>query len=351
MKRLFSFALFFIIPCATAYAASPFLRDLQYGSGDADVARLQEFLRAREFYAYPESHGNYDYITRGSVIRFQLANYIWPATGDFSGKTRKEANTQISIPPPAEKKLLFNAEKNISYTAPGSNEKNEILTPPTPADSATSTYFNVIKLQRFAGRYSDPNRELVTISNISHSESVAVTGWTITTSRGIRITVPMAYDIPGMLDSHPKVIVLPPGGSATLSSGKQEKYPAFRENICTGYFKEQTTFSPTIQSSCPRPNTSELLYLDDKCLETIPKIRRCATPTNEHLFAQSSACTAYMIQNLSYAGCVRNHRTTDAFYRNYWRIWLGRDTELYRNLHEVITLRDLTGKVVDERKY
>jgi len=133
--------------------------------------------------------------------------------------------------------------------------------------------------------------------------------------------------------------------------GKQEKYSAFRENICTGYFTEHTNFTPSISKQCPQPDTFDLLYLGDKCIATIDKIPRCTIPTATHFFAQSSECSSYMIQNFTYAGCVRNYRNDEDFYENQWYVWLNRDTELFRNIHETLLLRDAAGKFVDGQQY
>ncbi|TSC79842.1 MAG: hypothetical protein G01um101429_369 [Parcubacteria group bacterium Gr01-1014_29] len=418
MMKKVSILAFVLTAIFALKAQAQFTRDLAPGlRNNLDVVRLQEFLRAEGFFAYPESTGNYFTVTEGAVLRFQLTHGITPANGVFNALTRKKTNTLLSAQKPSpelfETELFmrdlffglrndsdvvrlqetlrarghfshpestgnyfsltgeavrsYQAQKRIvpadgSFTALTRAYLNQdiltatdlpdesTLADPLPK-TATSTFYKKITIASFSGRSTDPNSETVVIRNRSRDESILVTGWYIETSKGSRITIPQTYDIPGLLDSPLRPITLPPSGKLTIAAGKQEKYPTFRENICTGYFNEQTKFKPAISKKCPRPDTNELLYLDDKCLNNLKKIASCTIPTQSQFFAQSSDCSTYMIGHLTYAGCVRDHRNDKKFYLDSWRVWLGRDTELFRNTHEIITLRDSTGLFVDERKY
>lgn len=401
-----------------AQTSAVFTRDLAPGlRNDLDVVRLQKFLRAEGFFAYPESTGNYLAITEGAVLRFQLTHGITPAKGVFNALTRKKANTLLAAQKPSpelfEMELfvrdlsvglrndsdvvrlqeILRALGHFSYPESTGNyfsltvdavrsyQKQKHIVPATgsftavtraylnqdiltasdlPDEStladplpktATSTFYKKIAIASFSGRSTDPNSETVVIRNRSRDESILITGWYIETSKGSRIIIPQTHDIPGLLDSSLGPLTLPPSGKLTIAVGRQEKYPAFRENICTGYFKEQTKFKPAISKKCPRPDTNELLYLNDKCLNTLKKIASCTMPTQSQFFAQSSDCSTYMIEHLTYAGCIRDHRKDKKFYLDSWYVWFGRDTELFRNTHEIITLRDSNGLFVDERNY
>ncbi|OGZ46638.1 MAG: hypothetical protein A3J54_01215 [Candidatus Ryanbacteria bacterium RIFCSPHIGHO2_02_FULL_45_13b] len=413
---LFLFITLFLIP-RTLYAAEPFGRDLSWGlRNDADVRRLQIYLRDEGLYAYPEITGNYFSVTKAAVTAFQKAQRIRPADGAVSGKTRirfnevykpKVSSTVVSSPIflrdlsyglradldvarlqdflrdkglfthsestgnyftvtadavtqyQFEKKIpqsgsfdtLTRAYVNLDILASASvtaDASTQVLPAPT---IATSTFYKLIDISIFSGKNTNPLSERVTLTNRSKSESISVTGWEFETSLGTRFIIPSAYNLPGVLDALLGPIVLPPGGKLRITVGKQEKYSAFRENICTGYFVEQTKFTPSISKQCPETDSFDLLYLGDKCIATIDKVPRCTIPTETHFFAQSSECSSYMIQNLSYAGCVRNNRNKEDFYKNEWFVWLNRDTEIFRNIHETLTLYDIGGKFVDSREY
>ncbi|OGZ56344.1 MAG: hypothetical protein A3H64_00640 [Candidatus Ryanbacteria bacterium RIFCSPLOWO2_02_FULL_45_11c] len=311
---------------------TPFFRDLFFGfRADPDVVRLQEFLRNKGFFTYPESTGNYFTVTKEAVLAYQLGKKI-PPTGSMDPLTRAFINLDI---------LTANSRGPT-------DESTEVL--PSP-QTATSTYYKQISISGFSGKNTDPLSERITLTNRSRSDSISITGWEFETSLSTRFTIPSAYNLPGTLDASLGPIVLPPGGRLTITMGKQEKYSAFRENICTGYFTEHTNFTPSISKQCPQPDTFDLLYLGDKCIATIDKIPRCTIPTATHFFAQSSECSSYMIQNFTYAGCVRNYRNDEDFYENQWYVWLNRDTELFRNIHETLLLRDAAGKFVDGQQY
>lgn len=308
-----------------------FVRDLAPGlRANPDVVRLQEFLRERGFFIYPESTGNYFAITQEAVRAYQAQKRI-PATGITDALTRVYINQEILM-------LLLETPDTSAPVEPS-------------PQTATSTFYKKIDISGFTGRSTNPLSEKITVSNKSKTESISITGWEFETSLGTRFSIPSAYNLPGLPASAPAPIVLPPGGRLIITGGTQDTYTAFRENICTGYFTEQTKFTPSISKQCPQPDTRELLYLGDKCMATLDKIPRCTIPTQTHFFAQTSECSTYMIQHLTYAGCVRDHRRDENFYKNDWHVWLGRQTELFRNIHETLLLRDTAGKFVDEREY
>lgn len=313
----------------------PFPYNLSSGMREnPDVVRLQETLRSLGFFPYPISTGNYFSFTNEGVKKYQMSRHITPANGEFNGVTRFIMNQELLAG-------IIEADGDSSRVQP------EFAT-------ATSTWNGKIIITRFSGKSTDPLSESVTITNRGKIESVDITGWYLETSRGMRIIIPLVYNLPGLLDSSLQRLSVPPGGNVVITVGAQSKRMNFRENMCTGYFAEQSEFKPALSRRCPRPDTEELAdTLDDKCLLTLPKVSTCKVPTQSQFFGQSTACTDYMIQNLSYAGCVRNNRNNEKFYSDKWFIWLQRETseELFRNVHDSITLYDDNGKFVDKRTY
>lgn len=318
---------------SAAASFSLFFRDLFFGlRANPDVVRLQEFLRNLGFFTYPESTGNYFSITADAVKRYQVQKKI-PQTGSLDSLTRAYVNLDI-------------------FTSAAQTDTADTSAQVAPAPkTATSTFYKLIDISSFSGKSTNPLSERITITNRAKSESIPVTGWEFETSLGTRFAIPSAYNLPGTLDSSLQPIMLPPGGRITITVGKQNKYTAFRENICTGYFTEQTKFTPSISKQCPKIDTFDLLHLGDKCIAAIGNVPRCTIPAANHFFAQSSECSSYMINHLTYAGCVRDHQKDKDFYENQWYVWLNRDTEMFRNIHETLTLRDLAGKFVDRREY
>lgn len=94
-KKLLFFALAILILPVTAGAIS-FERDLYHGlSADADVKRLQEFLRAENVYSGPVT-GNFFDLTREGVKKFQEREGISPSAGYFGPVTRGRANVILA---------------------------------------------------------------------------------------------------------------------------------------------------------------------------------------------------------------------------------------------------------------
>jgi hypothetical protein len=48
---------------------------------------------------------------------------------------------------------------------------------------------------------------------------------------------------------------------------------------------------------------------------------------------------------------VAYHKDEPGFYRGEWRLYLGRDTELWRDTKEMVELRDKEGRLIDTRAY
>lgn len=96
-----------------AFAAG-FERDLYYGvSNDADVTRLQEFLKSEGVYSGPVT-GNFFSLTREGVKRFQEREGIIPTLGYFGPKTRGRANEILASAPSAPAARIAELESLVA---------------------------------------------------------------------------------------------------------------------------------------------------------------------------------------------------------------------------------------------
>ena len=405
--------------------AQDFTRDLFPGiQNDSEVVRLQEFLRRKGFFTYPESTGNYFSVTQQAVAAFQRTNLISPSAGYFGPLTRAHVNNQldgvsISPPPPNEpaipaftefkrtfspglmndpdvKQLQDFLRTTGYFTHPVSSGNYLSLTEEAvrkyqaangrrvtgcfdvntmrsvnddirdnvvvrdtsstrilpPSQTASSTFHEIITISRFSGNSTDPIREQITLSNKSQTETVNITNWTITNARNARITIPQVQNLPGLTSIQVSDLILTPRGTVTITIGTQARNMNFRQNMCTGYFTQTSKFTPSIGNRCPNvADTENLTHFSDRCLEKIDGLRGCRTPDSDDLFGVEGECADFMVDNYSYAGCVNAHKNDADFYDNKWFIWMQRSTEMFRNTHETITLRDQNDKFVDERGY
>lgn len=322
----FVFIAIFLLPLFTD--AQGFTKNLYFGMrNNQDVVRLQNFLRDRDYFTYPQSTGNYFTQTLQAVRNFQKDNGISPVGGYFGPQSRVVAN-----------RLLGSGEVEQPPKTTGKGP----ATIPSP-------YKKKIVIGSILGTSEDPLWEQITLENRTEKEKVNITGWIIENSRGFRFEIPKGHELPGFEVLAQDQIVLKPGDRVVVTSGRQDARMDFRQNICTGYLDETSVFQPALSRQCPRPETRRLLNLSDRCLQLID-----ATPSCRQFDFRErvdSDCSQYINQNLNYSGCVRNYKNRKDFYSNEWFIWMQRNTEFFRNERERVVLKDNAARVVDEYNY
>lgn len=231
----------------------------------------------------------------------------------------------------------------------------------TAAFGPPSTYRGTVTLNHYvssAGN-SDAKKENIQLYLSSNASGpVTLTGWTLQSEvSGKAAALPKGTEVPrsGVInESEP--IVLYPGDRATIASGRSPIGASFRENVCIAYFGQFQTFSPSLPNSCPMPN-SELtsrygadLIRDPACIDYVDRLSRCTLVLSPPV-GLSSACQNFLITYLNYNGCINAHERDYNFKGTAWRIYLGRDTSLWRTSREVVKLLDASGKTVDMFTY
>ncbi|GEM_PF-2068494 len=308
-------------------AAGDFTRDLYFGMrGDADVARMQEFLRSQGYFAYPQSTGNYFGVTLTAVRAWQKAQGLSPVGGFFGPQSRAVANRTVTAAP-------------------------RVLPPASPAlvsSSDASPYKGKIVFTALSGSSPSAGSEYMEIENRSPQERITITGFRIDNAASESVIIPKGYDLPGFAPVADP-IVLEPGDRATISMGKQERQINFRENMCTGYFDETSNFSPSLNHACPRIEPTRSVSYTDQCIRAIESVGTCRMLHTDQFIGPS--CQQFVDAHLNYAGCVADSRGRADFYSRHWLIWMQRDQQFFRDLVERVTLRDQQGKVVAEYSY
>lgn len=216
-------------------------------------------------------------------------------------------------------------------------------------------------------RGTAPGREYVLIqASSANTEPVLITGLTVGSPiSGVNQTIPKAWTLPFLnAVGEGENAFLRPGGRAYLVSGRSplaisSRTPnttSFQLNVCTGFLSQGTQYAPTLPRECPSAlqdvplnSTSQL---SDTCLDFIKKIPRCSVskPVPENL-RYDGDCNVYTSTKINYTQCVTNHKSDTNFYRGEWRMYLGRDTLLWRTRNEIVELRDSTGKIIDTKRY
>lgn len=320
---------FFLTLPFVAGAADQFTRDLYFGMrGDADVMRMQEFLRTQGYFSYPQSTGNYFGVTLTAVRQWQKAQGLSPVGGFFGSQSRAIANKIVGVAA---------ASSGAAGAAPA-----------VIASSDASPFRGKIVITSLSGSSSLAGSEYMEIENKSPQERITITGFRIDNATSESVIIPKGYDLPGFAPVADP-IVLEPGDRATITMGRQERQINFRENMCTGYFDETSNFSPSLNHMCPRIEPSRSVIYTDQCIRAIESVGTCRQLHTDQFIG--SACQAFVDAHLNYAGCVADSRGRADFYSRHWLIWMQRDQQFFRDLVERVTLRDRQGKVVAEYAY
>ncbi|KKW11401.1 MAG: hypothetical protein UY50_C0014G0020, partial [Parcubacteria group bacterium GW2011_GWA2_49_9] len=80
-----------------------------------------------------------------------------------------------------------------------------------------------------------------------------------------------------------------------------------------------------------------------RCTAPSPKV-----PTN---LVSDGNCQAHLFNRINYNQCVTDNKDRAGFFRNEWRIYLGRSSKLWRDKTELVELVDDAGRLIDSRRY
>lgn len=220
-----------------------------------------------------------------------------------------------------------------------------------------STYFGrVIIVQSTsglgAGAASD---EYLTLRAGAGNQSLmAISGWTLQSGiTGRSVSLPQGTRVPqtGQVN-YEEPIVLAPGEEAVITSGRSPIGVSFKENRCTGYLSQFQSFTPSLEERCPRPDAevtyaSSAVATNDRCLDFLSSMSSCRIETAPLPDDLSSDCKQFITSQITYNGCVANHRSEGGFLLPTWRVYLRYDSPLWKERREVIKLLDEQGKTVD----
>lgn len=213
------------------------------------------------------------------------------------------------------------------------------------------------------------DREYVLIQAASNNaEAISITGLTLrgkvsrtegTIGRGWTLYTPGNT-------GEGEVVSLIPGARAYILSARApigvttESPPGrggFQLNACTGYFAQSRAIYPGLPIACPHPAQEPLPLppnaLSKTCYDYLKTLRRCTVPpatVPTNLVADGN-CQAHLFNKINYNQCVVYHKDEPNFYRGEWRLYLGRDTELWRDSKETVELLDTEGRLIDARTY
>ncbi len=224
---------------------------------------------------------------------------------------------------------------------------------------ANSLYASDVTLSVGRAKDADPQKEYIIIKTSRNLKNpVTISNWTLeSVTSGITAKIGEAAQLPflGMMNANGS-ITLPAESTVYITTGRAPNGTSFRTNTCTGYFEQLQDFEPFLARECPTPENEMLLFPqqtlgNDQCIKFVQSLPRCAMRLTEIPPTTGSLCQEFVLNQLSYNGCITNHRYDPSFYKNEWRVFLGRSQELWKNTHERIRLLDQNGKLIGSITY
>lgn len=205
----------------------------------------------------------------------------------------------------------------------------------------------------WATRETDPQKEYVEISaSYSNKEPISITGWTLKGRQGFGATIGKgAYLVYSAQLNTQDAVFLGPNDRAIIVTGHSPIGTSFRLNLCTGYFNQFQDFTPALPQDCPRISEKEIpVNYPDACFDFVKSLSTCRMPLTAVPPGAGNDCANFVSEKANYNGCVLTHKSEENFYKLGWRVYLGRDNELW-GTRDSITLFDNEGKIVDQASY
>jgi hypothetical protein len=208
-------------------------------------------------------------------------------------------------------------------------------------------------------RESDPNSEYLRIApnpTPTHLGPWNVSGLILKSEvTGKQETIPEATLLP-ILGEVPELIkvAIGPKEAVILTTGESPIGTSFKTNMCSGYLGQFQDYTPLLRNECPSA-IEEIdaagLGEDTSCVEFSKTMPRCRAFIGTVPKKLSTECKAFITRDLTYNKCVTKHKDNADFYKDEWRIFLGRNTEMWKNKNEIIKIIDRNGDVVDAVTY
>lgn len=309
-----------------------------------------------------EGGGGGDY---GDVLFILLVIIIIAGAWFVSGGVDR-ANLNLFIQPPYEGGIDFEdatlsegddayAREQINGVAAEVGKVEDALS--KLASAPVSAHKSKVYIESaYAGAETDPQEEYIVLKADSNNRGpVHIGGWRLESSlTGRSVEIPEATQVLELgRGGDDYAIALGPGETVYVTTGRSPVGRSFRTNICSGYLEQFQDFTPPLSLMCPTPGAESRFgsgNLGEACYAALQSMPRCSVELNPDPELPED-CRAFIVQNLTYNGCVENHRGDAGFLRKEWRVYLGHSTELWKERFEVVKLLDQAGNLVDSATY
>lgn len=210
-------------------------------------------------------------------------------------------------------------------------------------------------------RADNVDKEYVEIRASKENTSIiSLKGWRLKSAiSGRSLEIEEASYLPNFGQVNTELPVnLKAGDKAFITTGRSPIGVSFRVNKCSGYYQQFQRFTPRLKEQCPEPEDEifsyegdQSIFIDNACLDFVERIPRCEIRVSNIPKELSFTCQQAIADEISYNSCITNHKDDDDFIKPEWRIYLKRESELWREKREIIVLLDQNGKTVDIYAY
>lgn len=210
----------------------------------------------------------------------------------------------------------------------------------------------------FGGSRSNVNEEQIELRvNNSLKEKINISNWRLESGvSGVSDKIGEGAYLPysGQVNVETAIFV-EAGDRIIINTGRSPIGSSFRINKCVGYFEQFQDFNPPLYKECPEP-INDLPNVGvgneaEACIDFVERLPRCELYLREVPTNIGGLCTNYVTTKINYNTCVDNHKNDSGFYAKEWRVYLGRNDELWKSKREIIKLLDQNGEVVDVVSY
>lgn len=278
----------------------------------------------------------------GSGTAYGVPSVTIPSAGDFESRNNTTSSGDSS----------FLSDLISSFRAGGDIAANEEKSP----------YAEHVSLSISNARNTDANKEYVTIKTSRNlSGTLTISDWRIESSvstLGSKLGGAAYLPFSGQVNTELPVAI-GPDTTVYVTTGRAPIGASFRTNTCTGYFAQFQDFEPRLRLDCPLPEDELAAKIQsgsgfipsDACIDYVDGLRRCIFTTGGIPQTAGALCQDFVLNDLTYSGCVQLHKNDADFYKNEWRVYLDRDQELWKSKGDRIRLLDEQGKVIDVVSY
>jgi hypothetical protein len=273
-----------------------------------------------------------------------------PVTTRATTSLTKNGERETNYPPNYPLGSSYTVSENFNMPVDEGNQTLSINTSP---------YRDKIKIKTVNYSYDkNPKNEYVEIvAAKENTGKILISGFELRsgiTGRGAFIGKGVYLPFFGVINKEEPVF-LAPGERAYIITGHSPVGYGMKINKCSGYFARFRDFNPRINLECPLLISEKLPEppnaLSDACIDYLKSFGRCQVRVGEPAKKVEPECVLFVDRHVGYEYCVNTYKTDSDFYKNEWRLYLGRDETLWKSKNELIKLLDQEGRVIDIKFY